>query len=684
MADRKEQKQTEQNKQEQKQNNNNDLIQKAQTIQAIQNVQREAQAAEELNKINEQEAQEAIQGFYSRVIDSKAVREAQSILEKYKQGKEQLEQRIIENERWWKMRHWEIINGKNGYKNIYDPQPVSAWLFNSIANKHADVMDNYPEPNVLPREESDTESAKVLSEILPVILEQRGFEDTYSNTWWYKLKMGTGVYGVFWNKTLENGAGDIDIKQIDLLNIFWEPGIKDIQDSQNVFVVSLVDNDVIRSTYGDVIPELKTYKGAANSIVKKYIYDENIDTSEKSPVIDWYYKVENGGKTILHYCKFIGDIVLYASENEEAYRQTGYYNHGMYPFVFDTLFAEEGSPAGFGYIDVMKDTQLYIDKLNNNILKSSLVATKPRYFATDDCNVNVDEFCDMSKDIVHVAGRMDEGKLKKIEYDPIDSIYLSVLQMKVDELKETSGNTDFAQGSTTSGVTAASAIAALQEAGSKLSRDMIKTSYRKFVKINYLIIELIRQFYDEPRSFRIIGDNETVQFIEYTNAAIKEQNQGIDFGLDMGVRLPVFDIKITAQKNSPFSRVSQNELAKELYSMNFFNPQMTDQSLIALEMMNFEGKDQVIEKVMQNGTLYNTIMQMQDTIQKLQILVDNAYNSNLTEQNQGQQSNTRVQAKEGTGKVTDTNSLGKAVQSSENTTAATAAQKATNIANPNR
>ena len=118
--------------------------------------------------------------------------------------------------------------------------------------------------------------------------------------------------------------------------------------------------------------------------------------------------------------------------------------------------------------------------------------------------------------------------------------------------------------------------------------------------------------------------------------------------------------------------------------MNFFNPQMTDQSLIALEMMNFEGKDQVIEKVMQNGTLYNTVMQMQDTIQKLQILVDNAYNSNLSEQNQGQQSSTRVQAKEGTGKVTDTNSLGKAVQSSENTTAATAAQKATNIANPNR
>lgn len=635
---------------------------------------------------NEEPENTGGRGVFLRGVTKETIREAAGTLDKYKAGKQNLEQRIIENERWWKMRHWEIINQKNGNRNIYDPQPVSAWLFNSIANKHADVMDNYPEPNVLPREKQDSRDAKELSEILPVILEQRNFEEVYSKTWWYKLKMGTGVYGVFWNQSLENGIGDIDIKMIDLLNIFWEPGVKDIQDSRNVFVVSLVDDDIIRDVYSAAAPELKEYKGAADGIITKYILDESVDTSGKSPVIDWYYKVSLNGRTLLHYCKFVGDVIIYASENDENYKLTGYYSHGLYPFVFDVLFAEEGSPAGFGYIDVMKDTQLYIDKLNNNILKSSLLGTRPRFFVTDDVNINIDEYMDISKDIVHVAGKIDESKIKRIEYDPVSNVYLSVLEMKIDELKETSGNTDFSQGSTTSGVTAASAIAALQEAGSKLSRDMIKTSYRNFVRINYLIIELIRQFYDEPRSFRITGNNNQAEFIEYTNRRIKEQRQGVDFGIDMGYRRPVFDIKVSAQKNSPFSRISQNELAKELYSMNCFNPQMADQALVALEMMNFEGKDKVVEKVMQNGTLYQMVQKLQADIAKMQILIDNAYGTDLSAQNPvGENGGGKeARAKKGSDKITETNSLGRAVQTSENTTAATAAQKAVNIANPAR
>ena len=96
-------------------------------------------------------------------------------------------------------------------------------------------MDNYPQVTCLPREESDRSSAEILSQILPVIFERNGFERIYSDAWWYKLKAGTAVYGIFWNPLKSNGLGDIEIKQIDLLNLFWEPGIKDIQKSKNIF-----------------------------------------------------------------------------------------------------------------------------------------------------------------------------------------------------------------------------------------------------------------------------------------------------------------------------------------------------------------------------------------------------------------------------------------------------------------
>mgnify|MGYP007015030243 FL=1 len=82
-------------------------------------------------------------------------------------------------------------------------------------------------------------------------------------------------------------------------------------------------------------------------------------------VVDWYYKrPDETGRMVLHYCKFCNGVVLYASQNDPALAESGLYDHGQYPFVFDPLFVEEDSPAGFGYIDVMKDCQTAIDKMN--------------------------------------------------------------------------------------------------------------------------------------------------------------------------------------------------------------------------------------------------------------------------------------------------------------------------------
>ena len=171
-------------------------------------------------------------------IGKEEITKATQILQKYRQGKTNLENRIIENEEYWKLNHWEQMQPR--HLNPNDPRPASAWLFNSINNKHADAMDNYPEPSVLPREMSDKEAAKNLGEILPVVLERCDYESTYSSGWWDKLKFGTAAYGVFWNNDLMNGLGDVDIRLIDLLEIFWEPGIKNIEDSRNLFVLELM------------------------------------------------------------------------------------------------------------------------------------------------------------------------------------------------------------------------------------------------------------------------------------------------------------------------------------------------------------------------------------------------------------------------------------------------------------
>ena len=502
-----------------------------------------------------------------------------------------------------------------------DVQPTSAWLFNALANKHADAMDNFPAPNILPREEGDQGEAEMLSAIVPVVLEQNEFEEVYSEEQDYKLKSGTGVYGVFWDQSKLNGLGDISIRKVDLINLFWEPGITDIQKSRNVFCVELADNEVLEQQY----PQLRGRLGSSTIDLSKYVYDDTVDTSTKSAVVDWYYKKYQGGKVVLHYCKYVNDVVLFATENEleppvdeagmperAAMADSGWYDHGMYPFVFDPLFRTEGTPCGFGYIDVGKDAQGYIDRGNQAIMSNMLANAKPRHFIRNDGAVNEEEYADLSNDFVHVDGNLAQDSILPIQGKPLNDIYVTVIRDKIDELKETTGNRDISTGGTSSGVTAASAIAAMQEAGSKLSRDSNKGSYRAFRRVVLMVIELIRQFYDMPRCFRIMGTNGTARYVEYSNAGIQPQWQGVEMGVDMGYRLPLFDVEVTAQKQSPYSKMSQNELALQFYQAGFFNPQIYDQALACLEMMDFDRKEIIMQRIAQNGMAYQAMMlQMQ-------------------------------------------------------------------------
>lgn len=547
-------------------------------------------------------------------IGREAVQKAMQVLLKYKAGKANLERRIVENEQWYKLRHWEHIEKKE----TGQVEPTSAWLFNAIENKLADAMDNFPSPNVLPREEGDKAEAEMLSSILPVILDQCDFEQVYEEVSQNKLKAGTGVYGVFWDASKLNGMGDISIRKVDIINLFWEPGITDIQKSRNLFYVTLEDNDTLIAKY----PQLQGKLSTPTVSTAKYLYDDSVDTTDKSAVIDWYYKKRNAqGKDVLHFCKYCNDVVLYATENDRNVQtdmmgqpmglptsERGLYDHGKYPFFFDALFRVEGTPAGFGYIDVGKSAQEYIDRGNQAIMENMLVNAKPRYFARSDGAVNETEFADMTKDIVHVDGNLGQDSIQPIQGAVLPTIYFNVLNGKVDELKETTGNRDISTGGTSSGVTAASAIAAMQEAGSKLSRLMNQASYRVFRHICLVCIELIRQFYDMPRCFRIMGEDGAMRFVQYSNAGLAPQYQGNAFGVDMGMRTPLFDINVTAQKQSPYSKMSQNELSLQLYQAGLFNPEFAQQALLCLDMMDFDRKQSLIQKVAQNGMMYQQMM----------------------------------------------------------------------------
>lgn len=559
-----------------------------------------------------------------KAIGEEQARKAMDTLQKYRQGKSALEARVIASEDWWRMRSWQRIQKGNQE----DDKWTSAWLFNVIMGKHADAIAAYPAPAIRPREPDDREEAAKLSSVLPVILEQNDFEEVYSDSQWTKLKQGTLIWHVKWDSSKLNGLGDISVQPVDILSFFWEPGVRDLQKSKNIFLTEMVDNDLLVEKY----PELRGKLNSNPQIQQKYNTDDVINFDNKSMVVDWYYKKYQNGRQVLHFAKLVGDTVLQSTENDTEQKydtltlpdgsivqqpagrpmaETGLYDDGEYPFVVDALFPVEGSIAGYGYIDVGKSTQEQIDRMNQAIVKNAIMATTPRWFKRSDGSVNEQEFADWTKPFVHVDGNLGQDSLVPIQVNMLNSNYIAILQNKIEELKWTTGNTDVNNGATNSGVTAASAIAALQEASGRSSKDSTKSAYRAYARMIRMVIERIRQFYDLPRQFRIIGQRGAEQFVQYSNQGLQPQTLYGANGQPDGLRKPVFDIEVSAQKASEYTSMAQNELALQFFQLGFFNPQMVDQALSTLDMMDFDGKDSIIQKIQENADLQQRLIEWQ-------------------------------------------------------------------------
>lgn len=559
-----------------------------------------------------------------KAIGEEQARKAMDTLQKYRQGKSALEARVIASEDWWRMRSWQRIQKGNPE----DDKWTSAWLFNVIMGKHADAIAAYPAPAIRPREPDDREEAAKLSSVLPVILEQNDFEEVYSDSQWTKLKQGTLIWHVKWDSSKLNGLGDISVQPVDILSFFWEPGVRDLQKSKNIFLTEMVDNDLLVEKY----PELQGKLNSNPQIQQKYNTDDVISFDGKSMVVDWYYKKYQNGRQVLHFAKLVGDTVLQSTENDTEQKydtltlpdgsivqqpagrpmaETGLYDDGEYPFVVDALFPVEGSIAGYGYIDIGKSTQEQIDRMNQAIVKNAIMATTPRWFKRSDGSVNEQEFADWTKPFVHVDGNLGQDSLVPIQVNMLSSNYIAILQNKIEELKWTTGNTDVNNGATNSGVTAASAIAALQEASGRSSKDSTKSAYRAYARMIRMVIERIRQFYDLPRQFRIVGQRGAEQFVQYSNQGLQPQTLYGANGQPDGLRKPVFDIEVSAQKASEYTSMAQNELALQFFQLGFFNPQMVDQALSTLDMMDFDGKDSIIQKIQENADLQQRLIEWQ-------------------------------------------------------------------------
>ena len=514
------------------------------------------------------------------------IRRFTEILQRYRTAKAAVDARYAEAERWWRLRNTGEEGRRYALARDNGHHSASAWLHNVIVNKHADATEAYPEPLILPRGEDDIEEAEMLSCILPCILEQNHYENTWSELAWQKLKTGTAVSKIVWDARRAGGLGDIAIERVDLRDICYDSRVRDIQSSPYLFHLEWQDEETL----------LRRYPALAGESLRSTLAPAESD-DDRLPIIEVYYKKEVEGRETLQYCRYVGEHILFATENDPELCVRGLYDHGRYPFVLDPLFPIDGTPCGYGYVDLCRGAQTEIDLLKTAFVRNALVGATPRYFSRGE-GVSEEEFLDLTRPVVHVNSAA-EDTLRRIEHDTLSASYIDLYDRTVKELRETSGNTETGSGTVSAGVTAASAIAALQQASGKSSRDAASASYRAFGETVELCIELIRQFYTLPRRFRIAGRDGACHFTRYSAEGLQPIHQIGAAGEDLGYRLPLFDVRIHARRRNAYSAAAQNELTLELFRIGFFDPTRRAEALAAARLLDFEGKEEILRRLEQ-------------------------------------------------------------------------------------
>jgi hypothetical protein len=611
-------------------------------------------------------------------MEKERLEKARSRLKEFSEARKALELRILTDEEWYRRRNyderqlkllhdkhipifspWEMFGiGGAGSGRVHKPgreESTSAFLFKAIRNKHSDAMDNIPNVYVRPREANDIEASKILRDVLNPILKRAGFEEAYDANWIEKPKHGTGVYGVFWDDDKE----DLSIKAVELLRLFWQPGINDIQDSSDMFYLTFVPGAKLKNMYPKIRFSGVGVELGAPITPPRYI-DENtyeLDEAEfgaelgevpnMACVVDWYYKkmADRDGKRkeILHLCRFVGNQVLFCSEDEDGY-DNGWYEDGRFPFVFDVMYAEKGTPAGYGLISTGRGEQQYIDRLDSNIIRQALNATKPLYLYDGQMPASIKTLEDDNVTFLYVDGvQLAKEHLLEWTRSPPDTNSIAVRQQKISELKELTSNRDISDGGTVPGIKTASGMSLMKAAADKSSRDFIQESWRCFEKITQLALSRIRQFYTDKKIFRIAGDKakklaEETLVAQYENEAFvmfdaevlrsrkeyrpvsSEEALTLPFGEKLvrdGNRLlrevvikdynPEFDIEISSQSKNPVSQIQDNETVMNLLSAGLLNPGNEELLLTVCELIDVGNKEALIAHAEKGQTYQKTI-----------------------------------------------------------------------------
>lgn len=478
---------------------------------------------------------------------------------------------------YWGENDAEVVRGDR------KPRMATPMITSCIENIKADLMDELPEAVILPDAAGDAPmvTAKVLTKVVEQELDACDWEGEYVKGVQDFLQDGWCVFEAGHDPLENNGLGGAFIHHVMNKNFMADPQTPNLQDGRACFVLDVKPWDWFKQHYPDIYPFMTGDEGLIEA--DRIESTTEPERAKSLRLIEiWLKEFDASSKTTaVHFVRVAGHQVI---EDSKLTYEHGYYEHGMFPFRICTLYPQKGSALGLGICDLFKDTQRYADKLNAILLENALRARTPRLFIQEGL-VDIEDVRDFSREAIEVQGNL-EAAVKWMDTQPLPSYLMNFAQMMQQSIKNEAGSNDQSRGQTAGGVTAASAITALQDMSTKRSRMEARELQRGFKECVRMMIEIMREKDIVPREvvITVAGQPQILPF----------DARSLYRGDGKGRKVPIEAlITIKTSRQTRFSRMAHNELV--LQFINMF--QQTADPLIMMEALEMDDKEQILDQI---------------------------------------------------------------------------------------
>lgn len=478
-------------------------------------------------------------------------------------------------------------------------------LKSTFNNCIADQMDNMPEALMVPETKELTDVADDLTDLVRFILNQNNYELVHRRRVEDFFCTGTAVTQIAWDKDMDHGKGNVAVLRWPIEAFLWDPAAESIQDARALFKVSWHPMSWYEQHYPDKFEEM----GSDETVYSDLAVPESQETDQpgdeqKAMLIEYWYRLYDAKKRryTINVAYLAGGVLLEKAEDV--------YSHGMYPFVVDAFTPIEGVPVGEGMVQELVPMMRYINRYASYIDMNLRMASKGRLLVNRNAGIDKEALLDWENDVVE-GDRIDASALQWMQTTPFTGMVTSQMLQLQNDIKQDSGQNQFTRGETAGGVTAASAISALQEAGGKITRMRTNALNSGFREIVEQVMWLISQFYDQDRVLFVTGRKE---------GELKEVDASPEhlFGRRKSGMIPPppYTVQVQVQRRNPLRQQAQNELFMQAYSMSAQAGQVFPLSVL-FELLQVDGKDKILPVLRQTDAITQQMQQMHEQNQML-------------------------------------------------------------------